>query len=74
MITILLRRVHHRYCQASCYLSDTGQLDSDLNRQIWHIIANTSFDLSGHAWSMVIVFCLQCFDAVGWEARRASGL
>ena len=21
-----------------------------------------------------LIFCLQCFDAVGWVARRASGL
>jgi len=24
--------------------------------------------------SYVIVYCLQCFDAVGWAAGRASGL
>ena len=26
------------------------------------------------AFSALIAFCLQCFDAVGWAARRASGL
>ena len=26
------------------------------------------------AFSALIAFCLQCFDAVGWAAGRASGL
>jgi len=36
------------------------------------------FDLFLHITSMVLItgvfVCLQCFDAVGWAAGRASGL
>ena len=32
------------------------------------------FILIGLDWIVASVLCLQCFDAVGWAAGRASGL
>ena len=33
-----------------------------------------SFKVYDRVYFVVIVYCLQCFGAVGWAAGRASGL
>ena len=36
--------------------------------------ANTELNSTVHIFFLTNAFCLQCFDAVGWAAGRASGL
>ena len=50
-------------------LGDEGAVSLFLN------LANvTPPRISLTAISLLHLYCLQCFDAVGWAARRASGL
>jgi len=47
-------------------------------RDWWHGTKEVSIDSATATEEFVLVlmyfFCLQCFDAVGWAAGRASGL
>ena len=41
---------------------------------LFHAILPATWDALDEQIIVVVVWCLQCFDAVGWAAGRASGL
>jgi len=60
----------------TCSIGGLGELlrkmHSSLVSQIKSVL--THLQVSSVNYMSVLYFCLQCFDAVGWAAGRASGL
>ena len=40
----------------------------------WEQVVVTNISVFFSSSSLLVAWCLQCFDAVGWAAGRASGL